>query len=513
MATPLLAPNDDNDHPSLSEGPLTIENESMELIASLVASSQQPLDPLEQRQLEQPAVEAQAETDYCDVDAVQSLCTIAAGTLALVHVAFVWASYITSPWSETHVVITISWLQNLVSTFTSSQYKSVDRVAQQIDIGSTFALFVQTNQYALLFLLIITSTILPCIAILIYPLAIKAAHHGKDEHNAIILRKTPLICFELSMRAGSFVVYVLTFVDLATSFIELDWTDTRIEIHNRLGAGLVSYVIGTSAAMGSVFFLRLSRSRKWTKEQENESTKPLLGSAFSFYHNTNGQASYLSLEQEIPTEEIPPEAVSNEAGTKNKASSVCGGLPERIVAWEFGLAAVLLWIPTLTLPLFQVSYSGIAASFMPAKYTTVFFLHIPGLVWQRGLAAGTDRLWLLIVSLLCALQVFLIPLAVFATCVGVWFGSERCRKWLYCLYPNSNGITFAIALLLTVHALDPISSSLVNESYDLCQQFDNLLGEACLNLSGTILTGAWVCMGQAVSLEIFILLTLRTFPR
>mmetsp|Transcript_11473 Transcript_11473/g.16143 ORF Transcript_11473/g.16143 Transcript_11473/m.16143 type:complete len:580 (-) Transcript_11473:59-1798(-) len=557
LTTPLLAADDSEEKPCLSLGPNNnVDTEESEgLIASLVQKSDDGdpallsdengiliLDDSNFDDLQQQ--EQQRNNHQVIIDETQSLLTVIGGTLALMHVGFVWGAYLSSPWCETHVVFTVDWLTKSLLMLSGNSH--VDGVVEVIDLGSSLALFAQAKRYVLVILVAVLSAILPCIAFVGQPFAIVAAHTHRHHHNNLLFS-----FMEWSMRFCMLIVYVLCMLDLSTSFIELHWTDTTVNIHNKIRGGLVSYMLGTTAVMILQSILRFSHSRKnqwddsmrsslWRRnrhessansqnesededdDQDMELRPPSDSNTYSFFHAANGAYSYLSLEEEIPREVqqqlVQPQGVdvpaTGNTGTlideNNQATTSSPNnirIWQIVVAWEFGLLAILLWIPSVTLPLFEVTYTGFASSFMPSTTNTVYFLQIPKLIWSNGVAAQTSTLWILLCTIASVMHVMLVPLVVLYCCVTAWW-NPRSVKWLHCLHPNANTLAFAGGLILLVQSLQSVGSTLVNDSYGLCQKFDDLLGETCLNLTGKVGMGAWSCLGQALALEGFVILTL-----
>mmetsp|Transcript_7799 Transcript_7799/g.10152 ORF Transcript_7799/g.10152 Transcript_7799/m.10152 type:complete len:304 (+) Transcript_7799:1-912(+) len=258
---------------------------------------------------------------------------------------------------------------------------------------------------------------------------------------------------------------------------------------------------------------------------------PSSTNTYSYCHAANGAYSYLSLEEEIPRQAQPQQLQQQQqqqqaqeglgvptnvnTATQLDQNQAITSSPKNIklwqivLAWEFGLLAILLWIPSVTLPLFQVTYTGFASSFMPSTTNTVYFLQIPKLIWLNGIAANTSMVWILLCTITSVIHVMLVPLVVLYYCVTAWW-NPRSVKWLHCLHPNANTLSFAGGIILLVQSLESVGTFLVSDTYGVCQKFDDLLGETCLNLSGQVGMGAWSCLGQALALEAFILLTLWT---
>lgn len=474
METPLLASDEGDTPPSLSNGPITEEESSSGLVFSLLGARHEETDQFE------PVPSQNAEIVQEEEPGPRAFFTILSGALALLHVGFVWGSYLASSWSDTHIAISINWFSR----------NGADTIVRTTDLGSALSIFYQAHRYVMVAFLVVTCLVIPCLGMLSHPLRGGAS---------LIQQSREFTCMELAMRFALGVVYVFSVLDLSTSFIELEWTDTRIELYNRWRGGLVSFVVGTSASMvlATVFRVRHCRALKRSRQRVPPA------SAFQFFHNSNGTAYTL----------VSDNAANQESNDQESNT----GCTRKVLTWEFGLLAIILLVPTMTLPLMHVSYSGLAAQFMPQATKTIYLWQIPVLLWQHGMAAGTEFYMVAACVATSIAHVVLLPVLALVLGVGVWTktnsSSERYKQALYCLYPNVNSITFAVALLLTAKSIQSVSSGLFDkDAYGLCQKFNDMIGETCLNVSATALWGAWFCLGQAVALELFITLTLWSFP-
>lgn len=172
---------------------------------------------------------------------------------------------------------------------------------------------------------------------------------------------------------------------------------------------------------------------------------------------------------------------------------------------QFGLTAAILLIPSFSLPLMRVTYTGLAVEFMPESRQELFLFQLPWLLWHRN-AQDSNKSVLVSCGAILILQACVIPL-VALTCGLRRRG--RYRTWLCSLHPTMNGLTLAITSILFAPALDSISKLLFDSSI-FCEKFDNAVGEPCLVMSGVILPGAWCFLAHSILLDAFVALTLRS---
>jgi hypothetical protein len=314
----------------------------------------------------------------------------------------------------------------------------------------------------------------------------------------------------------------------------LHWTETVVNVNNRALGGLAAYVTAMASAVGVILVLRSPGkgggsfttvgSGDFPGQRPAATIRSPPPQAFQHPWRLVDGPSMSVLEEEpeprpnaqrrVPDASSTPELVEETASVMTPTRPTKLSFGRKVLVFQIGLLTAVMWIPSLYLPLFRISYAGLAREFMTVSSLKVFLWQIPALLWTQGVQAGTARWILLGVGFVLISVVIVLP--VVATCLGIstWLGenalSYRSRSWLYCIHPALGGLVFALALIATISALHPLGNLLLDEDgTGICVKFQQVVGEPCLTLTGTLLPGAWFFLIQSIVLEMFVAVTLR----
>jgi hypothetical protein len=253
-----------------------------------------------------------------------------------------------------------------------------------------------------------------------------------------------------------------------------------------------------------------------TGEKNNASRVPLLERDGDY--NDAAPIAMTALEEELPVMTVV-------AGVNNRTR--VGGTPRptlrssssrlfanQLVGFQIGLLSLILWVPTLTLPLVRWTYKGVLAHLDDSTASNSSFhivlWQLPYTIWAQGIGAGTAIWILVVVWITFVTTVVVVPLLASVLAAWAWIHrSERCKLWLHCLHPVMGSGFFCLALLMTVPALLSWSrvAMLDDGSGGLCRRI--LLGQDCLSLDADFRPGMWVFVVHSLALEIFVVLALQ----
>ena len=339
---------------------------------------------------------------------------------------------------------------------------------------------------------------------------------------------------ETLMRWAFLTFYIVVLLSLATSFMELQWTDTTIQVGTRARGSLAAYVMGIACSVGLSVLLRSPPSTNslaqtppaaatsqehsivrppppqafqhpWTPEtQEDEPTMTVLEEMSQ--EPSDRSSKHRNLPDSAPS---TPELIPEDDGQDEEVQELT--FRQKFLAFQLGLLSLILWIPCFYLPFLHLSYDGVATNFLTER---VFKLYVWDIPFSHGTRFGTPT-WIVVSAIIILLLTTLI-FPILASCLGViaWVGdgmmSTKCYSWLFALHPALCGPVFSIALFTMTHSLTPFSTSLLDhESSGLCHKFKEITGEVCLNVTAKTLPGLWFYFAQSLILELFILVTLR----
>lgn len=548
MQSPLLSGEDADGTPSLSEGPTVAEESEF---ARLIAR-QSPLDGLpecineRQRMMGlssnyallqvEPncAIHARCSNTLSVLPPRGPLTTAFAGTLSILHLLFVWTAYTSDAWADTRVRISIEWQQEYLSVL--SELK--ETVIKSTNLVSLLRDLSENQSYAVLVLVWSVSLILPCTFMIVSPTFVLADSMHPIFYAHRIRNWNYRDFFETMMRWAFLTFYVLILLSLATSSIELRWTDTTIRVGNRARGSLAAYFMGIGCAVGLAILLR-SPPKDGAKAAAQSGTEPPSETAHvrppppqAFQHlwmptDQEDEPSMIVLEESsiLPSEAgltrpgfalnsgVPtPELVSENDGIEQEIKGL--DFWQKFVTFQLGLLSVVLWIPSFYLPFLHISYGGLATDLLSEPVLRLYVWDIPIYLWSQGLEFGTQVWILMAAGFILLMTTLILPLV--ASCLGVlaWVGegvyATKCYSWLFAFHPALSGMVYSIALLTMTHSLTPYTASLLDQKGSaICQKFNEMTGEACLDVTAKVLPGLWFYLFQSLTLELFVRVTLK----
>lgn len=398
-----------------------------------------------------------------------SFLTVLIGSLTIVQAGQLWASFLSTSWLQIHVVV-----KHVIFT------PPLDTEVRNLDLGSIVSMLVSMGQTMAVGLLAVTTIIIPCCAMIVQPMTVLERHDmvlsGGTFHSKSIIMNL--------VRFGFLIVYIVLILDLSTSFIELNLVDSKIAVQNRMGSGLVFYMIGMTMSVVSAKLLTVA----------TVSEVPTVGSM-----NVMEEGYMRVLEEEL--EESGEETTNMQEQDVMEAhnSGAWCGCSYRLIMFESAVLSIILAIAAFALPLFKVRYEGVASDFLSQ---TTLEVHISDLV-QLPQGSAHAILQGTVMS-----QLFVFPsIALFLVAGVCLFGFKK--QWLSGVRPAVNGITICAAILFVVPALQSFGMDILGGQVSgFCSEFENLTGESCLTMVGTVGAGTWCLVGHAVALETLIAVTL-----
>jgi hypothetical protein len=458
--------------------------------------------------------------------------TVAAGACSILHLGFVWASFVATNWSETSISVELPFLPSTLVPVTSTS------------LSTLIQSFVQTNQIGVSVLIWITSLLVPCLVMVLTPSWIVQVYSASKSSPASLMQEEHWIrdILHLAVRWSFTVVYVLGFIFLSSQFVALEWTNTLVSVQNKVDVGLASFTVGISFALIAIGVLRLhsaynrfddSHPRISAAPVVPEPDRPTVSPTRLYADDGEATATMRILEDDPiltsePTQvhgnDMPRHRAAHETMPTRGRLASDAKLPnfcETLLVFQLGLVAILAWIPAITLPAVQFELSGFASEFIPGNSTKSISLYQVPLVLYRGSLAATTPPWIiwLMASLMLSWTV-LCPILASVLSIATWmlptdpspyparWSRSSCRTWLYAIQPAASGIVLALALFIAVHGIEPWSEIVFNSVAGKAS-FESLVGEACLTIRGSPMIGAWFYVVHACLLEVFIALTLR----
>jgi hypothetical protein len=219
--------------------------------------------------------------------AFPSLVTLIAGTLCLLQVAFIWASYLSSSWFDTHLIVSLAL--PLIKTNT-------DQVLHTTTLASLLSALLGAEEHWAATFLIVTSLIVPCLSCVCNLAWTMGDHETRKEkyreqwagqsrrHQQQQQRwhhpnsssqqqqrrngggsgddsswMSPRLFLEWAMRVSLTVFFLLCVLDVGTSSIEIDSNSTQFVVNNRIQSGLACFAIGISCSVSVVMLLRMAK--------------------------------------------------------------------------------------------------------------------------------------------------------------------------------------------------------------------------------------------------------------
>ena len=430
--------------------------------------------------------------------------TLVAGSLCLLHIGFVWASFLSEAWLETHLIIGIEWQKKYLPFLDDA----TDKLVHTTNLASLLTSFTSINiMFGAVLLLI--SLVIPCFAMLLSATWTVRDHQRRIETDQVeepfrILR----ITFEQTYRISLVLFFSFTVLNVAASSIELVGNKTDLLVINRTTGGLVCYTIGICCALAVFVVLRLiqkdGKALFLEQQQQRQPTRRVPPN--HAFHNHNNPED----EQETPLVNNESQQRQTLQNDQVKPLSFC----QKIIIFETGLLATATLPLAYFLPLFHVDFSGLAADFMPEVSVSCHLWEFAAIWRQREMVADTEDwiIWVLGSTLL--LLVYVIPLLAMAVTVIAWRSSSRarrskCRKILKVIQPCLCGLVFALSVIIVLLSIGPVSENyLEGKTGGICKEFQFLASDNCLSIDGTLDIGLIFLVLQSLSLDIFIMLTI-----
>ncbi|KAL7571727.1 hypothetical protein ACA910_002826 [Epithemia clementina (nom. ined.)] len=546
MQSPLLAGEDADVTPSLSAGPPEAEDSEF----SRLIAQRSPLDILSERFDDEDQYDRCLPSNYAllHLEPNNSLAygpyskkvwvipprrpftTAVAGTLSFLHLLFVWAAYTADVWAESRVRISVLWQEKYLPLLNDAQENTI----RSTNLMSLLQDLNASRNYLLMILLWSVSLILPCAFMIMSPTFVL----GDSMHPILYSNRTR--CWngrgtlETLMRWAFLTFYVVILLGLATSFIELQWTDTSIQVGARACGSLAAYFVGIACAVGLAVVLRWPPTTgKWKSLESamhtSQETIIRIPPPQAFQHpwspaNQEDVPSMTVLEETSPRRARIQELVPTRSGssTPELVPENDGNVQEvrglafwkKFIVFQLGLLSVILWIPSFYLPFLRLSYGGLATNFLTEPVLSLYVWDISFSLWNQGIEFGTP-VWIILAAI-AVLLLTTVVLPLLASCLGTlaWVGDEnfatKCYSWLFAIHPALGSLIFATALLALTHALTPFSSSLLDqETSGVCQKFNDVTGETCLDVKAKVLPGFWFYLAESIVLELFVVATLK----
>jgi len=384
----------------------------------------------------------------------------------------------------------------------------------------------------------LTCLIFPCLCMILCPswtisdFQDATNTDGRESQNRVQHSAEFLLGFSPRIVAENFLVrisllafFMLAILDVGTSSIALENNRTEFMVTNRARGGLVCYTVGMACAMGVVVVLRIA-SNPIFAQRNNFSTIPSLRFPFEYADEDRhprapprrafeGMQRPLLADEVDTTENRVMGIEDNHGGALGNSSQPDLPFVKKIVVFELSIMTAILWLPALFLPLFQVTFDGLVASFLEEVSFTVAFYQIPMALWQRGIAAETDHWMLIAIGVVLLLTVYIFPLVATAAAIGAWRTPRNSRKAYLChsllrfLHPCLCGIIFSLAVLMAIPAFEPLGEYLLDtKTAGFCQRFETITDTSCLTILGSHCIGQWFLLAHSVSLEILVMVTL-----
>jgi hypothetical protein len=440
-------------------------------------------------------------------------------------------------WLETRLYLSISLPSVRVETPDS-------QLLHTTTLGSLVGDLLGAGKHWAAMALVLTSLVLPCVS------AVSAAVwivEDRQEENTMAasvdecsLRRHPnrpktcshpRLFIEYFARIGFSIFFVLCILVLGSSPLEIEFNDSRFVVVNQMKGGLSSYTLGMIFGLLVLALLRFGRTNLQelfrpagdSNRTEGEARRRRdLECSWRVRSNdlfTGIAGRHASKAEAEAEEELRTPLIQDETNNDRDTASVeaePGGLSlwKRIVLYELGLTSTLLWIPALFLPLFHLKYEGIISDFMSEAALSFRLKDFPMELWQRGVSAGTNRFLLVVLDSVFMLLVFVFPAMANLTAIGTWLldtkASEVCKRLLWILQPLLGALVFGTALYVSIPAFGTVTESAIdNVSSGLCSNFEAIAGDACFTIEAEPSTGLWFLLGEALALELFVVLTLR----
>ena len=480
--------------------------------------------------------------------------TAVAGTLCLVHLGLVWGSYSADAWTQTHVSVLMGWQMDYLHFID----QMTDQVIRTTSLASLLQDLDEIHSYILLVLFWTSALVIPCLFMVLSPTLVVGDYIRPIELQKRRVSMDKRTQFELVTRFSWLPIFALCLISLSTSLVDLEWTQTTIHVGQQTKNPFAAYVIGTLCGVAMLALLRVPRQENFRIVSEGDMMEIEFAPATpttvrspppqAFRHPWQEVEEELGEEEDEPLMTVLEEDVvrtpprlpllprrlplrSDRELARTARRSNSNSTPElveeedersphhlssltywnKFTVFQTGLLSVVLWIPTMYLPMLHISYAGVAADFTKQQSFRLYLWDIPGYLWSQGLEFGTP-VWIVVLLALFLLTTLLIlPMAATFQAILAWLGEGAWRTrsyvWLYALHPCLGGIVFSLALLVTTPSLSSLSVLMFDEhTSGICH---GLVGNPCLEARGQLLSGGFFYILQALCLEVFVWLSLR----
>jgi hypothetical protein len=466
-----------------------------------------------------------------------SLLTLCAATCWVLQIGFVWSSFLAPSWFDTHLLLSVS---------TAIINKDGDQLLHSTSLASLLSDLNGADEGPAAMFLIVTSLILPCLFFVVGPmwtfqdrkeqdllltssLSLANLIRWKRQHSVWY---SPRRFLEYILRVSFAIFFLLSIIDIGTSSIEMNNSSTKFTLINQLQGGLACYTLGMTCALVATVLLRAEEINFYEhcscllqQHDEDSRTSAPPNNAFSLPWNiVHHNSTLVEAEEELQAPLLDnmdvthPNAVSSmqiDATPSDDGELGSSGLPlwKRALLYELAIGATVLWVPALFMPLFELSYGGIISDFMSEETFSIRFWEFPAVIWQRGVAAGTEQWVLIILGIILIFLVYVMPLLATLLAIAAWtldpIPSAFCRNVLKAIQPCLGGVIFYVALHFAVPAFEDIAEYAIDMgSSGLCKKFEVMTSDTCLTITGTPQWGFWFLLAQSLSLEILVALTL-----
>ena len=563
-----------------------------------------------------------------------SLVTLMACICCLLQICFIWASFLSSSWLDTRLIVSIYNNNNDNNNNNNNNNGSSSQLLHSTTLGSLLSSLLGTNRHWTAIALVFTSLILPCLCAIsgimaiiddrieqnnmfvdannnnnntrsLYYVTRRRLNKRRNDNNNNQSNNTnyyPRIFLEYIARIGFSIFFILLILDIGTSSsIEIEFNNTSFVFINQIQGGMVVYALGILCTLLVITLLRLGRTTKshllkfdntdaaitnnnnntqcttfnnndllyheqqeyfrkrrrnkqqsqdfqysWqvssnelfagsNNEQEEDGNDnmelqtPLLLNHDEHEHNNNnnnnilgagGDTNFLFISEAAEEEDMFDHDISQyltgtmPTETSNLTSVSVLPFWKRAMLYELIVLSILLWLPTLFLPLFRLQYDGIMSDFMSDVSFSVKLWNFPVLLWERGISAGTNRGMLIIIESIVLLLVFICPILANILAICTWVSDTHtsktyCKNLLWMIQPFLGSIVFGITIYLSIPAFEAVFEYVTDTySYGLCKKFEIFTTDTCLTIQAQPSMGLYFLLGQALVLEIFVLVTL-----
>jgi hypothetical protein len=395
-----------------------------------------------------------------------SFLTVLLGSFIVTQLGFLWGSFLSHPWI-------------LLKCSVSTAFSSVptDITLKTIDLGTIVSTFISIGSMVSVIILGLTTVIIPFCMMIINPVLVYERHIAI----ALNLPIKPISYQNTFCRFSFLVFYIFLIMDIAVSSIKLKFLETSFIFQCFMGSGMIYYFAGMTLSLTSIMLLTL--------DQRPETR-----------FNTPVTLNYHMRILEEHEDDLRDRRSEFDASIANRLDKKIFGISGRLIVFEISCLALILWIASFSLPLFEISYHGVASGFLSTVTQTtkiVDLLHVPN---------GPAKMLLQITLLF---QVFILPGAAYILAVGVLFFRYN-KRFLNSIQTGVNGISLCLGILIIIPQLKGMSVSLLNDSLSrFCLEFESLVGDSCINMTGKVGAGTWCFLVQSLLLEILISWTLR----